>query len=80
MVPYTKSYHDYETSLLKKQCLILSCIRFILQSCSPAKALTNKEFRLRNSRAERGRTCDIFQLARVRILAERFCFIGRNFL
>ena len=38
----------------------------------------NKEFRLRNSRAERGRTCDIFQLARVRILAERFCFIGRN--
>ena len=39
---------------------------------------TYEEFRMRNSRAERGRTCDIYQLARVRILAERFCSIGNE--
>ena len=33
-----------------------------------------KEFRLRNSRAERGRISDIFIFARVRIHAERFLY------
>ena len=39
-----------------------------------------KEFRRRNSRAERGRKIDIFLFERVRILAERFLSNRRNFL
>lgn len=39
-----------------------------------------KEFRLRNSCAERGRISDIFIFARVRILAERALSNRRNFL
>ena len=44
------------------------------------KMYKNKEFRLRNSRAERGRLCDIFATRECASSRSVFYDIGRNFL